>query len=367
MLWKNINVFPENIDNELKEKYKTPGFPEAFSNPNYIYKQLNKEIAPKHIERVLSTIESRTLHKEFHKGERNISYSRFKRYQFQIDLCFLTDLSAYNDDVKYLLTVIDTFTRFAFIEPLKEKKSKIVLTAFKKIIDPLEEKPYTVVCDKGNEFINREFKNYCNLLNIKLITPQSNIHASFIERFNRTIQNIIRKYLTEFQTNRYIDELQNMVKSYNTRYHRMINMSPFEAENNEYAELYINNLISQKEIKIPRTKPKFKIGDKVRIALQRNTFTRGYQQQASNEIFTIHDINLKTRHPLYYLQAANGENIQGGFYDFELALTSLDLFRIERIIRRRRYRGQNQVLVKWLGYGDEFNEWLNENELENIN
>ena len=365
-LWNNITVPNENPEPELKARYKTPGDPTAFANTNTIVRHYNHTLNPSYIDRILSSIESKSLHKEFHKGPRNISYSRFKRYQFQIDLCFLQDLATYNDNIKYLLTVIDTFTRFAFVEPLQEKNANSVLLAFRRIIDPLTEKPYTIVCDKGTEFINREFKRYCNDLNIKLITPQSNIHASFVERFNRTLQNLIRRFLTEYQTNRYIDELQNIVLSYNLRFHRMIEMSPYEAENNENAELHINNLLSLKDSKIKKQIPKYKIGDKVRIALEKNTFTRGYDQKASNEIFTIDNINLKTKIPLYYLKAANGETIQGGFYSFELAPTNIEVFRIERILRRRQLNGVNQVFVKWLGYGNEFNQWINEADLENV-
>lgn len=368
-LWKNIRVQNRDnqIDEEIKASYKEPGHPIAFSNPKTIYKFYNQEIPLKRIRDIVNSIESHSLHKEFHKGKRNISYARFKRYQFQIDLCFILDLAEWNDGVKYLFTVIDCFTRYAFVKALKDKTSVTVLKAFQEIIDNLIEKPRTIVCDKGNEFINKYFMEYCKKEKIKLISPVSNIHASYVERFNRTIQNLVYKFLTENSTNRYIDHLDEIVTSYNLRYHRMIEMSPYEAENNPNAALFINNLISKREIEMKKMSPTLKIGDLVRISKQKDKFSRGFNPQTHVEIFKIRSISTKKKIPLYYLSNYNSsENIEGGFYRFELTPVNIDIFRIEKIIRRRTLRGQKQVFVKWLGYDDTHNQWISEDELRNI-
>jgi len=369
-LWKNIHVHnsDEKIDNEIRNNYKTPGHPIAFSNARTIYNYYNKQFPLKRIKKILQTLESYSIHKEFRKGPRNISYARYKRYQFQIDLCFIIDLSEWNDGVKYLFTIIDSFTRYAFVEPLKDKNSLNVLRAFQKVINNLEIKPKTVICDKGNEFINKHFTNYCTQNNIKLVSPKSNIHAAYVERFNRTIQNYIYRFLTENSTNRYIDHLNDIVNSYNNRYHRMIGMSPFEAETNPNANLYINSMISIKEKNLQIQRPSLNIGDKVRISTQKTVFARGYKPQAQTEIFKIRDISRNKQIPLYYLSNYDEtENIEGGFYRFELTPVNIDTFRIEKILKRRNYRGQRQVLVKWLGYNEDNNQWIPEADVTNIN
>ncbi len=124
-LWKNIQVKnnDDKIEEEIRASYKEPGHPIAFSNPRTIYNYYNKEIPLKKIREILNTIESQSIHKEFRKGKRNISFARFKRYQFQIDLCFIIDLAEWNEGVKYLFTIIDCFTRYAFVKPLKNKTS----------------------------------------------------------------------------------------------------------------------------------------------------------------------------------------------------------------------------------------------------
>jgi len=367
-LWKNIHVYNQDdkIDEEIKINYKNPGHPIAFSNAKTIYNFYNGDIPMKRIKAILKTLESYSIHKEFHKGLQNISFARFKRYQFQIDLCFLIDYAEWNDNVKYLLTVIDCFTRYAFIRPLITKDSKTVLNAFKNVISELEQKPLTIVCDRGSEFVNVAFQNYCENENMKLILPKSNLHASYVERFNRTIQNLIFRYLTENSTNRYIDQLDNILLTYNSRYHRMINMSPIEAENNPNAELIINSMISKRDSLIKQEIPKFKIGDTVRISKQKDKFSRGYQPQSQVEIFKIYAISDNKKIPLYYLNDENNEKIEGGFYNYELTPVNLTTYRIDKVIRRRKFRGQNQVLVKWVGYDDRFNRWIPEEDVHDI-
>jgi IS30 family transposase len=367
-LWKNIHVHnrDDKIDEEIKQNYKNPGHPIAFSNAKTIYNFYNGDIPMKRIKEILKTLESYSIHKEFHKGKQNISFARFKRYQFQIDLCFLIDYAEWNDNVKYLLTVIDCFTRYAFVRSLTTKDSKTVLNAFKSIISELEEKPLTIVCDRGSEFVNAAFQTYCNDENMKLILPKSNLHAAYVERFNRTLQNLIFRYMTENSTNRYIDQLDNILQTYNSRYNRMINMSPIEAENNPNAELIINNMISKRDSLIKKEIPKFKIGDTVRISKQKDRFSRGYQPQSQVEIFKIYAISDNKKIPLYYLNDENNEKIEGGFYSYELTPVNLSIYRIERFIRRRKFRGQNQVLVKWVGYDDRFNRWIPEDDVNDI-
>jgi hypothetical protein len=368
-LWKNLYVSNEDekIDDEIKENYKTPGHPTAFSNAKNVYKFYNGIYSLRRIKNILKGIESYSIHKEFHKGVRNISYARYKRYQFQIDLCFLMDYAEWNDGVKYLLTVIDCFTRFAFVRTLVDKNSNTVLKAFQNVIDTLDVKPRNIVCDRGNEFVNKNFINYCKQQKMTLIQPKSNVHAAYVERFNRTIQNLIYKFMTENSTNRYVDHLDDILNSYNSRYHRMIDMSPMEAETNPEAELHINNLISSNELKIKRKIPSYKIGDFVRIAKQKNTFSRGYQPQSQIEIFRIQKISSNKRIPLYYLSNYDQtENIEGGFYEFELTPVNIETFRIEKILKRRKYRGENQIFVKWLGYSDKYNQWIPESDANQI-
>lgn len=282
-----------------------------------------------------------------------------------MDLVDIQSHSKHNDGIKYLLNVIDTFTRYAFVRPLKDKSAKSVLEAFISILDEAGSKPYMIVMDKGTEFNNSRFENFCKENNIKLINPQSQTHAAFVERFNRTLQGLIYKYMTEKETNKFINVLPSLVKTYNNRIHRMIQTTPYKAENDEDEALKINLLASRNREKLKKTKPKFKINDVVRIAKQKTKFSRGYDEQTQREMFRIWKIDTTKKIPLYYLETYDkSEKLQGGFYPFELTKVETEIFRVERVIRRRKYRGKNQMFVKWKGFNDSYNSWIDEADVE---
>ena len=352
-------------ENDLKQNYTKPGHPIAYSGIQQIYSYYKGKLPIKTIQHFLSGNESYTLHREFHKQKRNTSFSHFKRYQFQMDLVEIQEHAKHNDNVRYLLNVIDTFTRYAFVRPLKDKKATTVLEQFKSILLEAKKNPYMIVMDKGTEFNNAIFRAFCAENNIKLVTPKANIHAAFIERFNRTLQIIIYKYMTEKETNRFIDMLQPLVASYNKRKHRMINMSPFEAENKPESQININLLQAKREEKIKKVQPKYTVGTYVRIAKQKGKFSRSYQEQTAQEIFKIYKIDGSKKIPLYYIETHNGdEQILGGFYSFELTPVTTDIFRVEKVLRRRTYRGIRQLFVKWKGFDAKYNSWINENDVE---
>lgn len=129
------------LENDLKNSYTTPGHPIAFSGITNIYKYYRGKLSIEKIKDILSTIENYSLHREYKRGQRNPSYSHFKRYQFQMDLVDIQELSSYNDGVRYIMTVIDTFTRYGFARLLLDKKASTVLTAFKSILKEAKENP----------------------------------------------------------------------------------------------------------------------------------------------------------------------------------------------------------------------------------
>lgn len=359
----NYNNEEEVItDEKIIQDYTTPGHPIAYSGVSNIYNYYNRQVPLTRIRNLLSGNEGYTLHKEFHQQQRNITYKHYKRYQFQMDLVEVQNLSPKNDGVRYLLNCIDIFTRYAFVRPLKDKSAPTVLNAFKSILQEAVTKPYMIVMDKGTEFSNKIFKDFCDQNNIKLVNPQASVHAAFIERFNRTLQLLMYKYMTDNETERYIDVLPQLVSTYNNRIHRIIKTTPQKAELNDFGEHLNLELIQQEQIKkIKPRKPKFAIGSYVRIAKQKGKFSRGYNEQTMQEIFKIKSVSTKKPIPLYYLTDYDGkENIVGGFYEFELTPVETKVFRIEKILKKRVLKGQRQIFVKWKGFGPQHNSWIEE-------
>ena len=361
----------------LKANYKEPGHPLAFSGIQNIYNYFQGKLKKTDIKKALGEIESYTLQREFHSGKRNPSYSHFKRYRWEADLIDVQGLAQFNDGVSYLYTCVDTWSRYAWVRALPSKHGKVVLDAFKSILQEAGSKPKNYTVDRGTEWTNNEFKNFCLANGINCYAPDSSIHAAYIERFNRTFQNIVYSYMTENETNRYISKtlpdgtviqlLPLFVQSYNNRKHRMIGVTPYQAETMPELEINIQKRMAAYHEKIKKKIPKFSIGDQVRIAKIKGKFSRGYNEQASQEIFKIAQIKTNLKIPMYVLSNYRGDEIiKGSFYEFELVKVEGDMFRIEKVVKRRKYRGKNQIFVKWKGFDDSYNSWIDAKNTKKI-
>ena len=145
------------------------------------------------------------------------------------------------------------------------------------------------------------------------------------ERFIRTLKNKIFKHMTAISKNVYFDVLDDIVNKYNNTVHRTIKMKPIDVTSDSYAEY--NEGYNE-------TKPKFQVGDHVRISKYQNIFAKGYTQNWSEEVFII----IKTKDTVpwtYAISDLNGESITGSFYEKELQKTSQEKFRIEKVIKRK--------------------------------
>lgn len=361
----------------LKQYYVTPGHPIAFAGLNKVYEYFNGELTLSEIKQALTGVESYTLHREFHKGVRNPSYAHFKRFRMEMDIVDVQSLAPYNDNINYLLTCIDCFTRYAFVRLLPSKHGSVVLEAFRSILEEAVETPKRLLCDRGAEFRFTPFQDFCRANKISFTPSDTSVHAAFIERFNRTLQNDVYKYMTEKETNRYIstigtngeriDLMPLFVRGYNNRKHRMIGVTPHQAETQPELHIDIQKRLNAYHEKIKPQKPTFKVGDQVRIAKIKGKFSRGYNEQASQEVFKIAQVKNNLKIPLYILSNYRGDEIiKGSFYPFELVKLTGDLFRIEKVLKKRKRKGKNEVFVKWKGFDDSYNSWVSSKNVENI-
>lgn len=195
---------------------------------------------------------------------------------------------------------------------------------------------------------------------IKYSTTQNpDIKCSIAERCVKTIKHKIFKYLAYKNTFRYIDVLDDIVKSYNNGYHRTIKMTPNEVNDKNILQVYRNIRESQK---IPTTKKraKLKVGNYVRITKSKGVFDKGFMAGWSGEIFRVKSI--AQRNPIvYYLEDLAGEEIEGTFYEMEVQRVNFDESAervIEKIIKQRTKNKTVQYLVKFRSYPDSFNTWL---------
>ena len=185
-------------------------------------------------------------------------------------------------------------------------------------------------------------------------------NLSVCERWNRTIKNKMWKRFTIYNSTKYLDILPKLVEEYNNTKHRSIGMTPVEAskkknEGEVYLSLY-------GKMKRTVSKPKFKVGDKVRMSkYKRPVFDKGYTPNWTEEIFTVDRI-FYTNPITCKIKDELGEEIRGAFYEQELQKAIQDVYRIEKVIRRGARKGK--ALVKWSGYPEKFNSWVNLKDLQ---
>ena len=261
--------------------------------------------------------------------------------------------SKFNHSVKYLLAVIDVFSKYCWLIPLKDKTGKSVASALKTIFK--ERKPEKMWVDKGKEFYNKDVKDL-----IELYTTENEEKSSVVERWIRTMKEKMWKYFSSNSTNVYINILPDLVKEYNNTGHSSIKMTPVKASEKEN-ELRVWRNLYPKHLEIRDINPKFSVGDIVRISKKKKPFEKGYTTRWTEEIFTIAKVK-RTSPVTYKIADLNGEEIKGTFYEPELQKTSQELFRIEKVIKR----GKKKSLVKWKGYSNDFNSWVDNKDIVNI-
>ena len=164
------------------------------------------------------------------------------------------------------------------------------------------------------------------------------------ERFIRTLNNKIFKHMTTISKNVYIDVLNDIVNKYNNTAHKTIKMKP------------VCNVVYNEESN--KKGPKFKVNDHVRISKYKNIFAKGYVPNRSEEVFIVNEI--KNMVPwTYTISDLNSEPITGTFYEKELQKTNQKEFRIEKVLKRK----GDKLYVKWKGYDNSFNSWINKKDI----
>ncbi|GIY69298.1 uncharacterized transposon-derived protein F54H12.3 [Caerostris darwini] len=340
----------------LEKFYKNPKEPASFGGINALRRAVGKQVKTKDIKQWLETKDSYTLHKP---ARRNFKKNRVIvggiDEQFQADLSDLQSIKQFNNGYKFLLTCIDVFSKYAWAIPLKDKTGQSILKGFQKIFK--ERKPMSLQTDTGTEFKNKILQKYLKTINVHFFTTNNETKASIVERFHRTLMSKLTKYFTEYNTQKYIDVIEKLIYSYNDTWHRSIKMEPYAVNIDNQAQVWKNlyNDITEPNIR----QSSFKLNDSVRISKWKDRFEKGYKNNWSREIFTIHQI--LPRQPIVYkLKDLKGENIKGTFYEKEIQkVTDSGYYPIEKIIKKKMKKdGKVEHFVKFLGYPEKFNSWV---------
>ena len=275
----------------------------------------------------------------------------------------LVDMQYYaktNKGYRYILMIIDVFSKYGWAIPLKRKTGSETVEAFTQLWDSGEKPPRLLWTDKGREFDNVQMEALLKSRNVHLYWTENEEKSTIVERWNRTIKQWMWKYFTKHRTGVYIDILPQLIEKYNNTYHRSIKCTPSDARKPSNHQHVFNALYggTNKSDEKLRKLPKFHVGDQVRITKKKKQFEKGYTTNWTEEVFTVTEVQ-PTYPYTYKLKDTRGEKVIGTFYEPELQLAKQTTFRIEKILKRRTTKeGKKEIYVKWLGYSKDFNQWI---------
>ena len=272
-----------------------------------VYKFFDKKSAGsgvKHVNTTKITPQNQQLAGELHKPiirkfEKRKVHAAFKDNIGGADLADMQLLSRYNEGIRFLLCVIDIFSKYAWVVPLKDKKGISIVKAFQSILKQSNRKPDKIWVDKGSEFYNACSKKWLQDNDIVMYSTHNEGKSVVAERFIRTLKSKIYKYMTSISKNVYIDKLDDIVDEYNNTYHTTIKMKPIDVKDNTY--INTSKKINYKD-------PKFKVGDRVRISKYKNIFAKGYMPNWSEEVFVVKKVK-NTVPWTYVINDLNSEEI----------------------------------------------------------
>lgn len=270
---------------------------------------------------------------------------------WQMDLAEFVPYAKTNKGYKYLLVVIDCFSKYLWTEPVKNKTGSEVTKAMNNILKRAAPNiPTNLQSDMGKEFYNSEFQRLTTEKKINHYSTFSTIKASMAERVIRTIKTNFYKLFSLRGKYVWIDTVKEITDRYNNKRHSTIKMTPIEAYKNE--QHLLDTVYSN--IKTVGN-AKFKVGDVVRISKHKSVFDKGYKPSWTTELFKI--IKVKKTYPItYLLEDMNGQSIAGGFYELELQKAKYDdVYLVEKVLKRK----GNKLYVKWLGLDSSHNTWIN--------
>lgn len=256
------------VDQYLQSLYYDLQKPGSFRSPLQLWRQVKKEnkhkIGLTKIKQWLQNQDVYSMNKALRRRfKRARVFTGGIRDQYDMDLMDVSFHSKQNDGVKYLLVVIDVFTRYVWISPLQNKTSVSVLHALEKcfkVIGP----PRKVRSDSGKEFIANQVQRYLKSMDIKHFVTQGESKSNYVERVIKTFRSLMHRYMKKKRSFRYIDSIEAIVKNYNKTPHSSLgNKAPIEInENNEVDQIvsqYLTLPVAKKKEKDKQKKNEKKI------------------------------------------------------------------------------------------------------------
>ena len=346
----------------------------AYSSPSILLAEVKRRnyyrnIGIKRIQRYLARQNAYTLYRPIiERFPVPRVMVRASHVQMEMDLMDVSRDSKENDNVRFFLTAMDSFSKMGFVEQLLNKEAKHVALAAARILDR-----YSTECvstDRGAEYKAKAFLQLLEHRGIRHFFAGGSGKNTILERWHKTLRAKIARLQQNTHNMRYIDDMQKLVTGYNASYHSSIKMRPKDVnatnEHVVYSNLYNWSVPELQRMRNP-SKYMFPLGDTVRISAAKHVFRKEHFQRWSTEVFTISKRFRMQGHNMYTLMGCDHQPLEQNFYQQELKSVTVDpdaLFKIEKILKEKTENGVKKVLVKWEGVPRACAQWIIENTLQ---
>ena len=376
---KNLNEKYNKILSEIYSNVNKSNI--AFTSIKNLYNVAKKffpSISIKDVKNFLKTQDSYTLHKlapKKFKFYRKV-LAPMPKYFLSLDLIDMQKYSQYNDGVKYLIFLIDIFSRKIFVYPIFNKNKFEILKSLKHFFNlKINQNYIRIYSDLEGGLYSNLVLNFLKEKNIILYSNSTKeVKNSIAEANLKHLKKKIYKFLTHYNINRYIDFLPQIISGINNTSKRIFKnkfLTPnilHLIKNRDFLKKQFHLMYSDSINTFSKKKNihSLKKYSYVRISLlnRTNIFSKSFEKVNSGEIFQIYDID-KSQYPfLYKLRDLSGEKILGSFYKDELTEVILkNEYKIKILKTKIDENNKKFYYVNYINYPKKFNEWISENQL----
>ena len=292
---KNSDGKPSSNEDILRKTFYDVKSPGSLSTAKRLLDEVKKQDKTITADQVLDWLQQQQVFQLYKPRRKKFPRRKIVKLApndtWSADLVDTQALAPFNANFSWILCVIDNFSVYAFCRCLKAKSKEEMLRGFKSILEEANTKCKNLQTDEGKEFLSLGF--FFEQEGINRFSTTTKIKASKVERFQRTLENYIYKYMTANNTKKYFDVLQDIVYSYNRRKSRAIfDYRPIDA----YTDKKVIEILKKKfdkereDYEKKFSKSKYVVGQKVRVAKDEKLFDRGYVSQFEDEVRTIREV-----------------------------------------------------------------------------
>ena len=356
----DVNAILDNLYYDLKN-------PVAYSSLKNLYKAAREKYG------------KRIRHKDVKNWFRKQSINKFKPKKLRLkrpktvikgpliqlasDLADVSNISEFNENNRFILIVIDVFTKRAFARAIINKTGQIVAQALEQILMELKTMPRYLQVDLGLEYRNKYVRALLDKHKIEMFhTTNRSVKNSICERFIRSLRTKLAKIFEATNSFNYTKILQKVIKGFNDTKHSVTKFKPSNVNTP-----FDNVRIRQRLYRLDNDDfkgYKFEINDYCRILADKRHFSKGSEPNWTEEIFQIVSRQQKGLVPTYNLKDLQNNVIESYFMQDEIQKVDLpEVFKIEKILDKKTVRGKTFYKVRWLSYGQDADSWISEKQL----